>query len=184
MSGATFCSKCGTQFDQDASFCVACGTPRPAPATPAAKQTGGSGGIADLFAPHPASVTRAPQQQTGTPWEELIQRRYRDLFTVANAIVTLGQRYKFFGKLVAVFTVIIAVLIVMRQGFDPSRVLELLFASTLSISVLFIGFSIASALYMLGIFVAAQGQILYAVADIAVNTSALPDEAKRQALLG
>ncbi|SRR6266404_93786 len=97
-----------------------------------------------------------------------LMKRYRDAYLVAKATATIGKVIKGIGILVAVLGVIVAVQSASR---GTGLVIFLLPA--------FVG----ALLYCVGVLVAAQGQILLATLDTAVNSSPfLTNEDKAKAI--
>lgn len=91
----------------------------------------------------------------------LVKGRYRDAYSVGDSIVGWGNLVKTLG--------IVAGVIIALLGFAG--------AGTLGVGAvivsLILAMAIGGAFYMFGIMVAAQGQMVLAVLDTAVNTSPL-----------
>ncbi|HEV7765035.1 MAG TPA: hypothetical protein VGQ76_08550 [Thermoanaerobaculia bacterium] len=99
-----------------------------------------------------------------------VQRRYRDAYVVAGEMVEQGQRLKVMAVIVATLIAIGALVAAMNAG-------------RLAITVLVAGVFIAAGAYTVihahGVRIAAEGQLLLASLDVAVNTSPFLDESGR-----
>lgn len=109
-----------------------------------------------------------------------LKKRYADAYIVARATVGVGKLFKGIGILIAALIIIGAAIAGAKLGYDASNAPYPL-RSDPDMAVLmgfacFVGGIIAAVLtggvlYLLGILIAAQGQILKACLDSAVNTS-------------
>ena len=92
---------------------------------------------------------------------DAISGRYKDAYSVARSIVSWGDSVKVMGVVVAI---VIALL-----GF----VVGSTFGPILMVVFLVLGAAVGAAFYFFGVMIAAQGQVLQAILDTAVNTSPL-----------
>ncbi len=122
------------------------------------------------------SDTRGLPQEIQRPQRERkMLKRYRDYYTQANAIVSIGDAIKVIGIVLAGVVVLAALLLMSQTKGDPA------------FGVLFLGaitaITIGVVCYTLGMLVAALGQMLLAIVDIAVNSSPfLTDDLKAEVL--
>jgi hypothetical protein len=109
-----------------------------------------------------------------------LKKRYADSYIVARATVGVGKLFKGFGILIASFVIIAAAIAGAKLGYDASNAPYPLrsdpgTAALLGVACLVGGIVVAAltggVLYLLGILIGAQGQILKASLDEAVNTS-------------
>ncbi len=90
-----------------------------------------------------------------------LSKRYRDAYLVARTIVTVGSVVKGIGIFLAI-VITLAAFVVASQGQDNFK---------MGLAGILIGVVVGVPLYVLGILVSAQGQILKATLDVAVNGS-------------
>jgi hypothetical protein len=140
------CSKCGRQIEPSGweTWCTRCGTPFPPD-------------VAERRVPHMARQTNA-DAPPATPAVRC-QHRYRDAYRVAGAVVGVGSAIKTASIVVGGLLAFCALI-----GFANTSI-PLGFAL-----VVFSGF-LAMVGFVLGTLVSAQGQVLMAALDGAVNGS-------------
>lgn len=119
-------------------------------------------------------------QRAETVEVQSLKRRYGDAYIVARVTVTVGKLFKGIGIVIASLVIIGAAIAGIKLGYDASNAPYPLhgdpgMAALLGLAC-FLGGIIAAALtggvlYLLGILISAQGQILKASLDEAVNTS-------------
>ncbi|MBI3767862.1 MAG: hypothetical protein HY271_05115 [Deltaproteobacteria bacterium] len=98
-----------------------------------------------------------------------LRKRYRDAYSVATVIVSFGSSIKIVGILVGVGIMLLA--------FQAS--------AQMGVAGMLLGGVAGGIFYLLGILISAQGQILHAVLDTAVNSSPFltnPDRAEIMSL--
>ena|SRR6185295_6506596 len=97
------------------------------------------------------------------PEQKKVKGRYRDGYRVGKAIVGIGGAIKGFGGLLALVIVVGALIASSQVGGDTG----------LAIMIVAIGFAAFAGLllFVLGTLIAAEGQILKATLDTAVNSS-------------
>ncbi len=100
---------------------------------------------------------------------EALLKRYRDAYNVANSTVQVGGMLKKAAVWVAGFFVIVGLLMWSSFAGIPFLLMGLLFGFLLFVS---------------GIITAAQGQIMLAMLDTAVNTSPNTDAPEKATIMG
>lgn len=88
-----------------------------------------------------------------------LKSRYTDAYLVAQTVNGTGQTVKFVGFLFAALITLVGLVAASRMG------------AAAGFAGLFLGILVALPFYALGVLVSAQGQILKATLDTAVNTS-------------
>jgi hypothetical protein len=109
-----------------------------------------------------------------------LTKRYKDAYIVAKAMVTLGMASKIIALVIAALIIVAGAIVGIAFGYQVSSalysarsdgtvgmLLGLMCFGGGAISAVFIG----GILYLLGILISAQGQILMASLDSAVNSS-------------
>jgi hypothetical protein len=154
------CPKCGTEVPADATRCKQCFAKfeptaikqRPSvpidPAPPSLERTALA--TANKLPPTPS-----------TPTQSSLTTRYTDAYLVARTINGLGEGIKVIGF-------VLGGLIALAGLVAASNL-----SGALSLGSLLLGAVVALPLYVLGVLVSAQGQILKATLDTAVNSSPL-----------
>jgi hypothetical protein len=104
-----------------------------------------------------------------------LRTRYSDAYGMGRTLVTVGSVVKVVGIVFALI-IIGGGLLLSPQAPSNNGVGVAMFA-------LLIGAFVGVTLYVLGTFVAAQGQLLWATLDTAVNTSPLIDEDTKLAIM-
>jgi DNA-directed RNA polymerase subunit RPC12/RpoP len=184
------CPHCGQKILKKAKVCKHCGrdvepmvtdgAPAKALAGPPAAQPQASRATA---APARSPVTGGEPQfrllsdelKGGAPARKMPSDRYSDAYAVANAIISTGTAVKVIGVLFAVVGSV-AVVAYSREAapfFGSLWVFELLLCAVVGF-----GFWIA------GVFITAQGQLLRALLDTAVNTSPLFSNSDKERIMG
>jgi hypothetical protein len=98
---------------------------------------------------------------------DVATRRYKDAYLVANSVVGFGSTIKAVGVVLALLIAIV--------GFVAAESL----GTAAGVACGLVGLVMGAVIYIFGVLIAAQGQLHYAILDVAVNTSpVLPDEAK------
>ncbi len=129
----------------------------------------------EAVAPRIASVA-TPEAPQRSPRERKLVRRYGDAYLRANTIVTIGNTIKVIGLVLAALIVLITVLFTIGQSKTSDEM-------TLAFGGAFVAGIIGMVCYALGILVAAQGQMLQAHLDTAVNSSPfLRDDLKAEVM--
>ncbi len=101
-----------------------------------------------------------------------LQRRYRDAYSVAEATIGWGTVLKILGVLGGLAIALLGLVAASHVGFAAA------------LASFIVAVSVAGTMYALGVTVAAQGQIIRAILDTAVNTSPLlSNEEKREVLV-
>lgn len=102
-------------------------------------------------------------ERSETPEARRMTERYKDAYRLGRAIVGVGAVIKFLGAL-------LAAIIVGGALYANSAVRTETGLAILIVGIAFAGF-VGILLYLLGVIVSAQGQILKAVLDTGINTS-------------
>jgi len=100
-----------------------------------------------------------------------IESRYADAYLLAKTTNGIGQTVKFVGLLVAALTALSGFVVASKAG------------GAFALVGVFLGALVALPFFALGVIIAAQGQLLSATLDTAVNTSPLLSQEQRQQLL-
>jgi hypothetical protein len=149
------CKKCNEEIEDGFDACWKCGALRDGSQPPKVEEKNGEN--------DPVSLNTS-EKRPGS-----IMSRYKDAYLTANSITSFGATIKIIALVIAGFIVLI--------GFTNQNALGLY-------SILF-AVGICIPIYILGILVSAQGQILKATLDTAVNTSQfLKKEEMRRIMFG
>ncbi|MFZ0959493.1 MAG: hypothetical protein WAO35_01205 [Terriglobia bacterium] len=112
----------------------------------------------------------------GAPPPKMASNRYGDAYTVADAIISTGEAVKVIGVALALVGAV-AVAVVGYSGgaanFGFWSVLGLLLCAVVGLAV-----------WIAGVFITAQGQLLRALLDTAVNTSPLFSNTDKERIMG
>lgn len=175
----TKCPGCdvGIGYDHPYTWCQECGGPLPEDTllllrkseTRVKYNVGGSKeDLKQNASSLDASPTSQSPQSTGgkTSAAQGFKNRYKDAYLVARATDMFGSGIKVLGICIALTMILIAFLVV---GSSTSRDGEL--GIVIAIASGFFGIFSGSLLYLLGVLVSSQGQILKASLDGSVNTS-------------
>lgn len=147
------CSQCKEECEDNFDSCWKCGTARggsPSAGPLAAESGMGSGG-----SPIPLSASNPSKSGRRS-----IMTRYTDAYLIARTITGVGATVKIIGFVIGAGTALVSVVV-------GSQSVQYV------IGGIVVGAIVAIPIYVLGILVAAQGQILKATLDSAVNTSPL-----------
>ncbi len=143
------CKKCGEELEDTFDACWQCGTPDdgtsprlPAPSTPA------------------ASSSRLERSSPSAPTS--VTKRYSDAYLVARAITGIGVLVKRIALILGGGILLISFFVLSRG--DTS-------STAFALIGIVAAFVVAIPIYILGILVAAQGEILKATLDTAVTNS-------------
>lgn len=165
-----FCQSCGSNMPDGMQYCQRCGAPMDDPSPIGSEAATGNP------APSP-SVAAASGQKTeeayaegaGNSHAKAAARRYKDAYFVANSITGIGTLVKVLG-------VIAGVILFLLQAVTTSY----LFRNEAAIVMSFITSFIAGLIiYVVGVLVSAQGQMLKASLDSAVHSSPFLDDEQR-----
>ena len=139
------CNECGADVSADDKVCPKCGND-----------------VSDIDDSHEAEATvgTGVDGQRGQPsYANPVLNRYRDLYRIAGVLVGVGSTVKFIG-------IIVGSLITFCG---------LIFAGSAGIAGLFVGALLGGVyggiIFLLGLLISAQGQMLLVQADSAVHTS-------------
>lgn len=112
--------------------------------------------------------------------ESKVVARYRDAYTVARTIIAVGGVVKFLGVLGGVVAILAGVVLGTNGGHSTTFNLD----SLIGMGVGLVGLLVGIGLYVAGILVAAQGQMLEATLDTAVHGSPFINDAQRTYAMG
>jgi len=143
------CAHCGEECEDSFEVCWNCGVGRDGSAVEASFKSGESKGYP--MAPPDPSLTH--QAKSG---KHPIISRYSDAYVIARSVSAFGATVKFLALVLGVGISIL--------GFSSG-------SKELGIGAIGLGVIAGLAIYVLGTIVAAQGQILKATLDTAVNSS-------------
>lgn len=99
------------------------------------------------------------------------QNRYADAYLIAQTVNGTGQTIKFVGFLAAALITLGGLVVASKVGV------------VIGFAGLLLGILVALPFYALGVLVSAQGQILKATLDVAVNTSHIPSQEEIRSIL-
>lgn len=123
-----------------------------------------------------AVAANAKPQPTGSHYRTHVMGRYKDAYIVAGAIDTAGVAIKALGGIAGA----LLFLVTLVTGSQLSGLQQLML---ITVGLLF-GCLVGGLAYLLGTLVAAQGQILRASLDGAVNTSPFLNDDERARAMG
>ncbi|MBS3973940.1 MAG: hypothetical protein KGZ89_03630 [Actinobacteria bacterium] len=146
------CSECREVLDDELDECWVCGTQRDDEAQES-----------EFTEAKKVAADMAPLNYESDATNRLLLPRYADAYIVARTIVGFGNLLKAFALVAPVIVALIGAWIFGSEVFVPLALI---------IGIL-PGLLIAVPLYALGLLLCAQGQMLHAVLDTAVNTSPL-----------
>ena len=147
--------KCGTPNDDGVARCWNCGASRPAATSVAEPEAVAStSGIGE-----PEKDTRETVRYQSAPTSTAI--RYRDAYLVAKVTSGIGTTVKAIGVILGVLIVLGGIIASSQNGGG----VQYFFAGLL------LGVVVAVPIFVLGVLVAAQGQVLKATLDTAVHSS-------------
>jgi|SRR5882724_2279625 len=120
------------------------------------------------------TTTQASQADSGAA--AAIIKRYRDAYLVARTTVGIGSLMKTLGITLGGLICLVSLILVFQM-----RVGEILFIACI-VAIAF-GIFLGMLLFILGVLISAQGQILKASLDSAVNTSPLLSNEQRTTIM-
>ena len=181
------CPYCGQKILKKARVCKHCKRdvePMVTDAAPAKAFAGPSG--AQPQASMPAATPARPpvtggepqfrllsdEPKGGAPARKKASDRYTDAYVVANAIIATGKIVKVIGVVLAVAGALVAIV-----GYSSNPIPFWIFP-------LLLGFVVGLGLWIAGVFITAQGQLLRALLDTAVNTSPLFSNSDKERIMG
>lgn len=145
------CKKCGEVLEDSFDSCWQCGTPDEGKSPRVA-------GTSETRAESPASSSRSERSSSPAATSS-VTKRYSDAYIVARTIAGIGDLVKRVALILGACIALVA-LIALTQGSTAYAIVGLLVAVVVTVPI-----------YVLGILVAAQGQILKATLDTAVTNS-------------
>ena len=153
------CKKCKEEIEDNFTVCWKCGTAQDGSKPTFQAVIGDEKGVVDQ------------SQKSGKGY---MSNRYEDAYRTANSIIS-------YGSMVKVLAFIIGGLIIFIGLIVASQTNQFGQSSQVGLMGILLGIVIAIPIYISGIFISAQGQILKAVLDTAVNTSQVltKDEMRR-----
>lgn len=165
MSEVVICPKCGQSFDEtyENDWCTKCGEYFPDESKRSLPKLAGS-------------VAAASRRVTvsGDPRSDVsVVSRYRDAYRVGGALVGVGGAIKVIGVVLAA----VICLGSLSAGKGP-------FGSGVVVAGVFVAMIVGVLLWVVGVIVAAQGQILQATLDTAVASSRFMTDAERADAMG
>jgi hypothetical protein len=110
-----------------------------------------------------------------TTWVPGLHRRYSDAYAIASGLVQLGRIVKYVSMSVGGLVAFMSLFMLLQQTF-----IFILFAAVGIIVGIMVGFFGFAA----GVMISAQGQIMLAMIDTAVNTSPLVSATENAYLIG
>ena len=99
-------------------------------------------------------------QSAPLPESGAVMARYKDGYSVARGAVRIGNFYKSLSIIIGIGIAVVGLLVAQQTNNAP-----------LLIPALVLAFAVSAGLWMMGVLIAAQGQLLQAAFDTAVNTS-------------
>jgi hypothetical protein len=126
--------------------------------------------------PRAISHEETPESSEGSvsrPTSERLSRRYHDAYIVARTVIAVGKGINAIGVIIALAVVAVAYMAAESFGV-PAR-------ATFGAAGVLAG----TIIYVFGVLIASQGQLQFAILDVAVNSSPLLSaECKRDVVLG
>lgn len=101
-----------------------------------------------------------------------LMKRYKDAYRSARLIVTVGNAIKVIGVILAVGIMLIGLVAAAQTS------------ASIGFAAVIVAIGYGLGFYLAGMLMAAQGQILMANLDVAVNTSTLLSDAQRARVMG
>lgn len=147
------CSKCGEEVEDDFDVCWNC-------------QTGKDGAVSETYSLAAASKTKGGDdvKVKDAPEVASLMRRYRDAYLEARAVNGYGIFIKVAAIIAALLLSLIGFMIFAEQRGGKSD-------AAIGLGVVVVGICVGLLFYLIGVLVSAQGQILKASLDSAVNNS-------------
>lgn len=173
LKKARVCKHCG----RDVEPMVTDGAPAKAFAGPSAAQPQASRSAATparspVAGGEPQFRLLSDEPLGGAPPRKMASNRYTDAYAVANAIISTGKIVKVIGIVLAMAGAVVAVVGFSRDA-APVWVFPLLLGGVAGLGV-----------WIAGVFITAQGQLLRALLDTAVNTSPLFSNSDKERIMG
>jgi hypothetical protein len=147
------CRRCGEEVEDNFDVCWNC-------------QAGRDGSLPENKVTPAEQKTKNVRKATVSGSTEVasVTKRYNDAYLVARAINGFGYLIKIISIVIAVLLVLIGFIVANQNGpRDPM--------SVVGIMGIFVGIISGALFYIIGVLVSAQGQILKASLDSAVNSS-------------
>ena len=145
------CKKCKEECEDNYDSCWSCGTGRDGSTLVEASEP-------DSISPETSPTTPSARQSKGG--RRSVASRYTDAYLIARATTAFGATVKFIAIAIGIGIALLALL----EGSQSVQI---------GICGVVLGIIVAIPIYILGILVTAQGQILKATLDTAVNSSPL-----------
>lgn len=174
MSSIATCPKCGMPVDEEQkeSRCLACGRPLPEDITSLLRQR-------ELVPDQPPQEMRMLDSQqvvASTSYQPppasstgpRVMTRYKDAYRVGSAVVEFGNLIKWAGAIVGGIIALVGI----SQG------------GAVALGAMVLAAISGGLFWLLGVIVAAQGQILIATLDTSVSTSPFLSDEQRLAAMG
>jgi len=155
------CSECGEKAGFMVNICDACWA-----TSEANRKRSASTGSSPRSASKTTSKVSTPQSESKLTTVGALMFRYRDAYFLARVTTDFGSAIKILGIIIAV---VIALLGIVGSGSAGRTANE--YSAVVVIGSLVFGTIVGLFFYFVGILVSAQGQILKATLDSAVNTS-------------
>lgn len=115
---------------------------------------------ADFSAQSTANSSRESSEPVHSGFSDKVIKRYKDAYLVARTVNWFGGIIKALGAILAVIVILPSLMMIGQNQYRPFSFLGIIF-----------GIFVGVLLYLLGVIVSAQGQILMASLDGAVNSS-------------
>jgi hypothetical protein len=147
------CRSCGEEVEDNFEVCWNC-------------QVGRDGSLPESNVASAGQKTKAVRKAAARDSSEVasLTKRYTDAYLVARAVTGFGFMIKVIGIVIAILLVLIGLMVTSQNG--PGNPL-----SYLGIMGIVVGVISGALFYVIGVLVSAQGQILKASLDSAVNSS-------------
>jgi hypothetical protein len=147
------CRRCGEEVEDDFDVCWNC-------------QAGRDGSLPESSVLPTEQKVQSVRKASARDSSEVasLMKRYTDAYVVGRAITGFGSLIKVIGIVIAILLVLIGFLVAAKNG--PRETI-----SYLGIIGIVVGVLSGALFYIIGVLVSAQGQILKASLDSAVNSS-------------
>lgn len=192
---ATTCTRCGKPLPENAKFCTACGNVTP-PTSPSNRPVDSAPLYQTIAAPAAIApihnVPTSTVQEINNRYTKSVMQRYKDAYLVARTTVAIGKFFKVLGIVLAVVIIIGAAIAGSKFGYDYSNLpypqqsgpeQGVLVGVTILLGGIMSASLTGGVLYILGILIAAQGQILKATLDSAVYGSCFISDEERATVM-
>lgn len=160
------CKKCGEEIEDNFDTCWNCGTSIEGKVVKHFPETDNQYKQKDVEEKNIQDII--PQNSAEEKISKKLIKRYQDAYNIAKSIIAFGNVIKFCGIIIGIITVFIG-----------SNLSNFFGSGNIGVSSIFFAILIGGSIYLLGTIITAQGQIMQATLDTAVNSSSFLNEDER-----